>query len=246
MVLLFIFVNLDQCVIERAGPFVGGAMHNRFGIGRAGFPLRAVCLATGLLVCAFAHPAAAQNLVLNPGFESTPNNGSNTSPDWTLNPASSTTFINGSATANSGVWAVEFAATDAAAAKQGTLSQSIATVASTTYIVSFFLENQGGPHNTFLATFGGQTVLSLTDAPAFAYKQYTATIVASSTASVLAFTAQQDPADFLLDDVSVVAEGAPAPVTGGGLLSVGVAIAGFAIRRMRATGFGPGRGVKHP
>jgi len=184
------------------------------------------------LACALGRPALAQNLVQNPGFESTPNNGSNTSPDWTLDASSDTTYVNGEGTANTGVWAVEFAAAGAAAATQGTLSQAITTVPSTYYTVTFFLANEGGPHNTFLATFGGQTVLSLTDASAFGYRQFTATVRATSPSSVLAFTAEQDPSDFLLDDVSV--EAGPLPVTGGGLLSFGVVLAGFAIRRIRA------------
>lgn len=176
-------------------------------------------------------PAHAQNLVLNPGFEETSTDGGNTSPDWTLTASSDTTYVNGEGSAHIGEWAVDFAATDAATATQGTLSQAITTVPSTYYTVSFYLANEGGPHNTFLATFGGQTVLSLTDANAFGYTQYTATIRTTSARSVLAFTAQQDPADFLLDDVLV--EAGPAPVTGGGLLSIGIVLAGFAARRMR-------------
>ena len=184
-----------------------------------------------LLACTSGRPELAQNLVQDPGFESTPNNGSNTSPGWTLDPTSDTTYLNGETTANSGIWAVDFAATGAAAASQGTLSQAITTVPSTYYTVTFFLANEGGPHNTFLATFGGQTVLSLTDANAFGYRQFTATVRATSASSVLAFTAEQDPSDFLLDDVSV--EAGPLPVTGGGLVSFGVAFAGYAVRRIR-------------
>src|SRR5271155_1039353 len=211
----------------------------RFHLGIArdtvvfGFRRSVLRLATaGLVACTVAYPALAQNLVQDPGFESTPTGGA-TSPDWSLDTSSGTTYVNGEGTANSGVWAVEFAATGAAAATQGTLSQTITTAPSTYYTVSFFLANEGGPHNTFLATFGGQTVLSLTDANAFAYTPFTATIRATSASSVLAFTAQQDPADFLLDDVSV--EAGPLPVTGGGLLSFGVVLAGFAVRRMRAS-----------
>ena len=184
-----------------------------------------------LLACTSGRPALAQNLVQDPGFESTPNNGSNTSPGWTLDPTSDTTYLNGETTANSGIWAVDFAATGAAAASQGTLSQAITTVPSTYYTVTFFLANEGGPHNTFLATFGGQTVLSLTDANAFGYRQFTATVRATSASSVLAFTAEQDPSDFLLDDVSV--EAGPLPLPGGGLVSFGVALAGYAVRRIR-------------
>src|SRR5271156_2983744 len=152
-----------------------------------------------ILACALARPASAQNLVQNPGFESTPTGGA-TSPGWTLDTSSGTTYISGEGTANSGVWAVEFAADSAAAASQGTLSQTITTAPSTYYTVTFFLANEGGPHNTFLATFGGQTVLSLTDAAAFGYRQFTATVKVTSGSSVLAFSGEQDPSDFLLDD----------------------------------------------
>jgi hypothetical protein len=205
---------------------------------KAGFTshrLSAVGLAAAFAACAMAVPRAqAQNLVLNPGFEETSTDGGNTSPDWTLTASGDTTYVNGASTAHSGDWAVEFAATDATTASQGTLSQAVTTVPSTYYTVTFFLANEGGPHNTFLATFGGQTVLSLTDADAFGYTQYTATIKATSDSSVLAFAAQQDPADFLLDDVSV--EAGPLPLAGGGLMSFGVAAAGFAARRIRASG----------
>ena len=186
----------------------------------------------GLVACAAACPALAQNLVQNPGFESTPTGGAS-SPDWTLDTTSGTTYVNGQGTAYTGVWAVDFAAAGAAADSQGTLSQTITTTPSTYYTVSFFLANEGGPHNTFLATFGGQTVLSLTDASAFSYKEFTTTIRVTSRSSVLAFTGEQDPSDFLLDDVSV--EAGPLPVTGSGLLSFGIVLAGFAVRRMRAS-----------
>jgi hypothetical protein len=186
-----------------------------------------------IVACALGRPALAQNLVQDPGFESTPNNGSNTSPGWTLDAGSDTTYVNGEDTAHAGVWAVDFAAAGAAAAAQGTLSQTITTVPSTYYTVTFFLANEGGPHNTFLATFGGQTVMSLTDASAFGYRQFTATVRVTSASSVLAFTGEQDPSDFLLDDVSV--EAGPLPVTGGGLLSFGIVLAGFAARRIRAS-----------
>jgi hypothetical protein len=161
--------------------------------GKAGFPihrLRAIGLAAAIAAGAMVAPRApAQNLVQNPGFEGTSTDDPSASPDWTLGANSGTTYVDGEGTAHSGEWAAEFAATDATEATQGTLSQTITTAPSTYYTVSFFLANEGGPHNTFLATFGGQTVLSLTDANAFGYTQYTATIRTTSTRSVLAFSA---------------------------------------------------------
>jgi hypothetical protein len=187
------------------------------------------------------HQTHAQNLVLNPGFEATVSSGNGTAtqtPNWILGSGGGTFFSTnpagqGSSGPNSGSWYAVFSATSANQATASTLSQTITTTPSTTYIVSFFLSNLGGPHDTFLATFGGQTVLSLSDSAAFGYRRYTATITATSAQTVLAFTGEQDPAQFGLDDVSVVAEAAPAPVTGGGIASICVLVAALSIQRMR-------------
>jgi hypothetical protein len=198
-----------------------------------------------LALSACAGSSHAQNLVQNPGFEDS--TSPTTSPGWTVTAGNDTTFDNGGSeaqgihpdepptegngNAHTGVWDVQFGATSASEATAGTLSQTIATVPGTTYLVTFFLMNTDGPHNTFLATFGGQTVLSLTDANAFGYTQYSANITATSGSSVLAFSAEQDPGFYYLDDVSV--EAGPAPVMGGGLVSFGVLLAGFDTRRAR-------------
>jgi hypothetical protein len=92
----------------------------------------------------------------------------------------------------------------------------------TDYIVSFFLQNGGGPSNDFLATFDNQTVLALHDANAFGYTQYSATITADSSAAVLAFSGGSGPAAFQVDDVDV--EAAPAPVPGAGIVSSATAL----------------------
>jgi len=201
------------------------------------------CLAVvaGLSAAPRSHAQQGINLVQNPGFENSQDSGNGTAtstPFWTVSSGFGTDFVftDGGTTqsggsANSGLWYAEFAATSAASAQSATLSQSIATTAGTYYTVSFFLANFGGPHDTFLATFGGQTVLSLTDAPAFSYTKYTMVIKATSANSVLAFTGEQDPSSFGLDDVSV--EAGPAPVMGGGLLSLGAAAFGFVARRLR-------------
>src|SRR3569623_97359 len=196
----------------------------------------------GLAAIAFAPMARAQNLVQNPGFEDSTddgNGGAPTSPGWTVSPGFGTDFVftdggttqNGGSAANGSSWYAEFAATSASDAQSATLSQTIATTPGQYYTVTFFLANFGGPHNTFLATFGSQTLLSLTDASAFGYQQYTMVLRATSTQPKLAFTGEQDPASFGLDDISV--EAGPAPVMGGGLVSLGFAAAGFVTRRLR-------------
>ena len=104
-----------------------------------------------------------------------------------------------------------------------------------TYLVSFFLANtQGPPGNNFTATFDGQTILSLSEANAFGYQLFSGTAVARGTSAVLSFSGEQDPAFYLLDDVSV--EAAPAPVTGGGIASALLVVAGIALYRRRRGG----------
>jgi hypothetical protein len=189
-----------------------------------------------LAATALAPMARAQNLVQDPGFEGATD--ANTDPSWTLSSGFGTDYVftdggqtQSGGSANSGSWYAEFAATSAANAQSGTLSQMIATTPGQFYTVTFFLANFGGPHDTFLATFGGQTLLSLTDSAAFGYRQYTMVVRATSTSTKLAFTGEQDPASFGLDDVSV--EAGPAPVMGGGLASLGIAAVGFVTRRLR-------------
>jgi hypothetical protein len=187
----------------------------------------------GLAAGALAPMARAQNLVQDPGFEGATD--SNTDTAWTLSPGFGTEYVNGESTNGgappAGNWYAEFHATSAGDAQSGTLSQMIDTTPGQYYTVTFTLANFGGPHNTFLATFGGTTVLSLTDSSSFAYQQFTLAVRANSTQTKLAFTGEQDPAAFGLDEVDV--EAGPAPVMGGGLVSLGFAAAGFVTRRLR-------------
>ena len=209
-----------------------------------------VAVRVGVVLAAltvFSFPARAQNLVQNPGFEDS--TGPTSSPGWMLGSGGGTVFDSGSEgtdvapqeqppqgsggnpNAHMGLWDVQFGATSADQATTSSLSQTIATVPGQIYLISFFLMNTDGPHNTFLATFGGQTVTSMTDSNAFGYTQISGQVKATSTSSLLAFTAEQDPGFFYLDDVSV--EPAPAPAVGGGLLSAAAMLAVLGIRRAR-------------
>lgn len=203
----------------------------------------AVLVALTIVSC----PVRAQNLVQNPGFEDS--TGPTGSPGWTLGSGGGTVFDNGGGgeavavqealvqaegsnpNAHAGLWDVSFGATSPEGATSSSLSQTITTTPGATYLVTFFLMNSDGPHNTFLATFGDQTVLSLNDASAFGYTQFSQQVTATSRSTTLTFTAEQDPGFFYLDDVSV--EAAPAPAVGGGLLSAAVMLAGLGIRRAR-------------
>jgi len=222
-----------QAIVERNG-IIYGLMRRLL--------LRAATLAA-LVVCAaiIAAPGArAQNLVQNPGFEQSSGcarggGACTTSQGWTISGGNGLTdFIQ--TNAHTGSFAAAFGASDISLS--GTLSQSIATTPLTTYLVSFYLANVGSATDSFLATFGGQTVLSLTNAPTSGYTLYSADITAGSSNSVLAFSGGGQSGGFNLDDVSVSAEasGAPAPTAGTGALSFMaglICLAGLGVRRVR-------------
>jgi hypothetical protein len=96
----------------------------------------------------------------------------------------------------------------------GTLSQTIATTAGSTYTLSFWLKKEGSDPNDFKATWNGQTLLSLANATQSGYTQYTYTMTATGAASTLQFSARNDPSQWDLDNISLTASGtssAPPP-----------------------------------
>ena len=90
----------------------------------------------------------------------------------------------------------------------GTLSQTIATTAGKTYTLSFWLKSEASGGNDFTATWNGQTLVSLTNAAQSGYKQYTYSVTATGSASTLKFSAQNNPSQWDLDNISLVGPGA--------------------------------------
>jgi len=94
-----------------------------------------------------------------------------------------------------------------------TLSQSISTVASDTYTVSFELAQQlegpGTVNNSVAVSFGGTTLATLTNVGVENYTLYSYTATASSASSLLSLKLGDDIGEFLLDDVTVT-QNAPA------------------------------------
>ena len=170
---------------------------------------------TVLLSCA-AIPAAASNIVTNPGFESGLT-GWTASPDWG----------SGNFAVHSGLLEAytECVGAPCITVPTSFLYQDLPTVAGDTYDLSFWYRFQGprspvGP-NELLTLAGGVEVSDLVNQPnnQGVYQQVFTTFVASSSTTRLQFDGRNDPSFLILDDVCVDVAGgacapAPEPATG--------------------------------
>jgi hypothetical protein len=87
------------------------------------------------------------------------------------------------------------------------LSQVLATTPGQTYTLSFELaHDETDSQNDFSVEFGGSTVFSLVNAPAFGYTLETVSVTATSSSTTLAFFGREVPAWYDLDDVSVAVD----------------------------------------
>jgi hypothetical protein len=160
-----------------------------------------------LIIAVFASVAltARANLVTNPGFETGDFTG------WTNN--SGGNFVN---TGNA--YDGTYSAWMGAVGSDGTFQQSITTSVGQLYSVSFYLLNQGGTPNDFTASFAGVTIYTITNGPTMPWTLETGMVTATSTSSLLLFSARQDPAYWQVDDVDVHAVPEPGTL---GLIALG-------------------------
>lgn len=153
-----------------------------------------------------------QTLVANGGFESGDFSGWNLAGRTVVNNAPSGSTIynevegdsSGYQTVHSGSYGAFLGDTQLA-----TLSQSLSTIPGQSYLISFWLDNPtsgAGQHfqlnwNTNAAS--GNTIYDLSNPPVLGWTNLQFVVTASDTNTVLQFGAQNDPADFGLDDISV-------------------------------------------
>jgi len=94
------------------------------------------------------------------------------------------------------------------------ITQDLSTSAGQAYQIKFSFLPDGQTPSFFSASFGGVTLVSLTNPPASSYQAFSFTAVASSASTALAFTFRDDTGTLWFDAVSVDAAAAiPAPAT---------------------------------
>jgi len=153
-----------------------------------------------LLLCAaaFSFCSSAQaSLVTNGGFETGDFTGwtqtGNTGFSGVQTPGPSSSVHSGNSSAFFGP-----------VGSVGGISQNLVTIPGASYIVDFWFKPDGGTPSSFSASFGGTTLVSLTNpAASSSFLELAFLVTATSGTTALGFNFRDDPGFFLFDDVSV-------------------------------------------
>ena len=188
--------------------------------------LSGVLLVGGLVGMAVG-PAGAVNLVGNGDFET------GAFAPWTISDSTSIT-INAIA-AGSG----SFDASLGSSGKLGTMSQTLATVAGASYVVSFLLQNQdstlgGGGVDLLNVSFGAATIFNSTGVlNGSGYNPYSFFVTATSNSTTLTVSEQNDLSVWNIDNISVVTSGTGVPEPGSAALMGAALLLGTMVMRRR-------------
>ena len=152
-------------------------------------------------------PPPPGNLVANPGFESGDFSG------WTLSGNVSVLSTGPQAFITTVAHSGNYAAGMGSVGPDGILGQNLTTTAGQSYTFDFWLANVGGNPNDFTAKIGGVTEMHFVDQPAQGYTHYVFDFTATGSTTPIEFDFRQDPSEWHLDDVSVVAGAATSGLT---------------------------------
>ena len=182
-------------------------------------------LATAAIVAAsFILSAPAQAAVTNGGFETGDFTGwtqtGNTSFNGVQCPGPGPTVDSGNCSAFFGP-----------VGSTGGITQNQTTVANQLYRILFGLSTDGGTPSSVSATFGSNTLLSLTNpGSSGGFTHYSFDSLATTSSTALSFSFRDDPGFMFLDSVSVTAVPEPATWT---MMLLGFGAIGFTMRRRK-------------
>jgi len=140
--------------------------------------------------------ATAQNLLVNPGFETGNFAG------WTL--SGSTAFEGVSSSFATTPYTGSYSAFFGAVNTYNIISQTFATTAGDQYNISFALDNSGGPYSEVDVDWGGKQVWDIQPTGTFGWTVFGFDELATGSSTTVSFAFRQDPSYFNLDDTSVV------------------------------------------
>jgi|SRR5580658_1988056 hypothetical protein len=189
----------------------------------------AVALLFGLATTLAAAPiepsvcdGVAGNLVTNCGFETGNFNG------WTVVDPTNNSVVEGDNFDGIGPFSGDFFAALGTVGTDGSLSQTLTTVAGQNYEFGFWLASDGGTPSDFTAEWNGTPAVSLANTPAGPYSLFTFDETATSPSTTISFLSRNDPGFWGLDDVFVVTA-TPEPSSLGGISMLLALMAGCAV-----------------
>lgn len=140
--------------------------------------------------------ANAQNLLVNPGFETGNFAG------WSL--SGSTAYEGVSSTFATTPYAGSYSAFFGAVGSYNVISQTFATTPGDVYNVSFALDNSGGPFSEANLSWGGSQVWDLKPSSTFGWTEFGLNEQATGSSITVSIGFEQVPSYFNLDNTSVV------------------------------------------
>jgi hypothetical protein len=138
--------------------------------------------------------------VVNGGFETGDFTG------WTLSGNTSWTIVDNGSRSGITPHSGNYLAAMGPAGSLGYISQTLLTIPGTSYLLSFWLDSpDGATPNEALVSWNGNTLADVTNLPAFGWTEFQFVVTATGASAVLQFGFRDDPSNFGLDDISVVA-----------------------------------------
>ncbi len=188
-------------------------------------------LGVAAMTLVIAGAAGAQNIVLNPSFETGDNSFWNTivSPNGDFNFATSNTTFNAQGAHSGSFWEAFGCVRELCET-----NQTLATVAGESYDFSYWYASDGGQPNEMRVSWDGTTLVDHVNDPSFGWTQESFSVVGTGS-DVIAFDGRDDPSWQSIDDVSVTANvtGTPEPSSLVMMASGLFGVAGFGVSRRR-------------